>query len=509
MGVLILNIGKKDEFAILKMSSSDMLQTAMAMNGIGGIELNARSFEIIEQPTPTVNKFGFVSELLKKPEQNKPLHERLQLITKKNDGTIYGQSSRKSQGKSYQKIRIHSGGFRGMAEIMISAVETKEDCSVHPHVIVGGENVATGPMFVKRVKIEKDSTDVDIRVAIVSTKKGDETQNTMELIRSIHEEYALNDKGLIYKILQPERKDHKYDLNAVRLRFQVKFIEGEGIQDFLPPVISNPIRIGTLEIKEISDDTAPIQGGKKIIIVCHKLKLKKNEKIIPEFCYLDETKNIWFTVRSDEASLKSYEGVAISLKTPQIFQNHSSSVKAELYLTREVNGKPVERSEGEEFTFINDLPELGSISSILNPTEEPNNRRNHKRPSDEPGPRTAEGNNKVGHRTTSTVVQQENNATLAIDALNSDAFLKTMILNPPVDNSPVDNPLPPPPVDASQNNTQHEVTQELPSSDIPRCLTEPQSPFSPEQGMRSDGNDPMVGGLEEAVSSMESVNLEK
>jgi len=185
--------------------------------------------------------------------------------------------------------------------------------------------------------------------------------------------------------------------------------------------------------------------------------------------------------------------------------------QAELYLTREVNGVPVERSEGEEFTFINDLPELGSISSILNPTvrEEPNNGRNPKRRSDEPGPRTAEGNSKVGHRTTSTVVQQEDNATLAIDALNSDAFLKTMILNPPVDNSPVDNPLPPPPVDASQNNTQHEVTQELPSSDIPRCLTEPQSPFSPEQGMRSDGNDPMVGGLEEAVSSLESMNLEK
>ena len=100
-----------------------MLQTAMDMNGINGyldvleqgttgIQLNARSFEIIEQPTPTVNKFRFVSELLKKPEQNKPLNERLQLITKKNDGTIYGQSSRKSQGKSYQKIRIHSGGFR-------------------------------------------------------------------------------------------------------------------------------------------------------------------------------------------------------------------------------------------------------------------------------------------------------------------------------------------------------------------------------------------------------------
>ena len=49
--------------------------------------------------------------------------------------------------------------------------------------------------------------------------------------------------------------------------------------------------IGTLEIKDISDDTAPIQGGKKIIIVCHKLKIEKNEKIIPEFIYYDQTKS--------------------------------------------------------------------------------------------------------------------------------------------------------------------------------------------------------------------------
>ena len=27
--------------------------------------------------------------------------------------------------------------LQGMAEIMISAVETRDDCSVHPHVIVG------------------------------------------------------------------------------------------------------------------------------------------------------------------------------------------------------------------------------------------------------------------------------------------------------------------------------------------------------------------------------------
>ena len=139
--------------------------------------------------------------------------------------------------------------------------------------IIGGENVATGPMFVKRVKIEKDSTDVDIRVAIVIVKR-DEKQTTMELIKSTHEDYAygLNGKGLIYKIFQPDQ-DHKYDRNAVRLRFEVKFVEGEGIQDFLAPVISNPIsmilqrNLNQLVLNMIlflgtgiSDDTATIQG---------------------------------------------------------------------------------------------------------------------------------------------------------------------------------------------------------------------------------------------------------
>ena len=89
----------------------------------------------------------------------------------------------------------------------------------------------------------------------------------------------------------------------------------------------------------------------------------------------------WFTapVSRDEASLKSYEGVAISLLTPKIPQtyvkvslkndtflstksnNAITLLQAEIYLTREVDGIVVERSEGWDFSFINDLQELGSI----------------------------------------------------------------------------------------------------------------------------------------------------
>ena len=74
-------------------------------------------FEIIEQPTPTVKKFRFVSELLStREDQGKPLKEKLILITNKNDGTIYGQNGRKN---SYQKIKIHSGNFRVRTNIIL------------------------------------------------------------------------------------------------------------------------------------------------------------------------------------------------------------------------------------------------------------------------------------------------------------------------------------------------------------------------------------------------------
>ena len=48
--------------------------------------------------------------------------------------------------------------------------------------------------------------------------------------------------------------------------------------------------IGTLKIKDISDNIALKHKGRKIIIVCQKLRLNKDEKIIPEFSYSDQGK---------------------------------------------------------------------------------------------------------------------------------------------------------------------------------------------------------------------------
>ena len=101
--------------------------------------------------------------------------------------------------------------------------------------VSGGENVSRGPIFVKRIEIEQESTVVDIRVAIVSTKRED-SEETLDLIQEAHEDFGLDEQGLRY-----EPCHQRYDLNAVKLRFQVKFLEG--INGYLlKPKISNQIR---------------------------------------------------------------------------------------------------------------------------------------------------------------------------------------------------------------------------------------------------------------------------
>lgn len=62
------------------------------------------------------------------------------------------------------------------------------------------------------------------------------------------------------------------NLNAVRLCFQVFTWIGEKIEP-LQPVVSNPIsKNNELKIEDISDETSPVTGGKKIMLFCDKIR---------------------------------------------------------------------------------------------------------------------------------------------------------------------------------------------------------------------------------------------
>merc|ERR1712012_234843 len=134
-------------------------------------------------------------------------------------------------------------------------------------------------------------------------------------------------------------------------------------------------------------------------------------------------------------------------------------------------------------------------------TEPVTQRPTTKRRSDEPGILTAEGTNKVVNTTTTTVVEQDEQPNL-LDMLNDPGFIESHRIQPLVDD--VYDLVP------SRNDPQAEVTQEPQGSgDFPTIITEPQSPFSPGEGMRSDGKDVMVGGMEETISNMESMGIGK
>ena len=66
------------------------------------------------------------------------------------------------------------------------------------------------------------------------------------------------------------------DLNAVRLCFQVFLGQPGKFTRVVPPVCSEPIFCKkakmNLQIMDISDETAPAEGGKKLILLCERVK---------------------------------------------------------------------------------------------------------------------------------------------------------------------------------------------------------------------------------------------
>ena len=68
----------------------------------------------------------------------------------------------------------------------------------------------------------------------MSTKR-EESRETLDLIQRAHEAFGLARQKLKY-----DPCNRNYDLNSVKLRFQVKLLEGKGC--LLEPKISHPIR---------------------------------------------------------------------------------------------------------------------------------------------------------------------------------------------------------------------------------------------------------------------------
>merc|ERR1712079_636984 len=193
-------------------------------------------------------------------------------------GALQGQHST-SDRKTFPKIQIV--GYKGPAVVVVSCVtHDTETPKAHPHNLVS-------PASVGRDGCKKGVCTMNVNCEDMTL----EFQHLgIQCVRKKDIEESLKQRKEIR--VDPFRQGfghvdspNSIDLNAVKLCFQV-FLENPKTPGkytvILDPVYSKPIFDAKakkeLQIMDMSDNTAPADGGKKIIILCEKVS-KEDIKI--------------------------------------------------------------------------------------------------------------------------------------------------------------------------------------------------------------------------------------
>lgn len=186
----------------------------------------------------------------------------------RNAGALFGANS-KPDAKTFPKIRIV--GYEGPAVLIISCVTDTKPYRQHPYKVVSREREKVkGGAFTMKL-IGDDMTVTLEGLGVQCVKK-------MELEESLKERQSLNIDPFKAGFNHINRTQ-MLNLEAVRLCFQVfKMVPGQ--KPFpLPPIVSNPIydkkTKPDLVILDISDESSPVSGERKIILISDKVKKGK------------------------------------------------------------------------------------------------------------------------------------------------------------------------------------------------------------------------------------------
>jgi len=186
-------------------------------------------------------------------------------------GALQGERST-SDKKSFPKIQIVN--YTGPAVVVVSCVTHDSDPpKTHPHNLVSPASVGRDgcKKGVCTMNINNEDMTVEFPHLGIQCVRKKDIAEALKLRQEIR--------------VDPFRQgfDHvnnpnSIDLNAVKLCFQV-FLENPATPGkytvILPPICSKPIYDAKakkeLQIMDMSDNTAPADGGKKIIILCEKV----------------------------------------------------------------------------------------------------------------------------------------------------------------------------------------------------------------------------------------------
>jgi Rel/ankyrin family protein len=290
-----------------------------------------------QPPCPSTKPSQPYVEILEQPASHK-LRFRYE-CEGRGAGALQGATST-TERKTFPKIRIV--GYNGPAVVVVSCVTHDSDKpKAHPHMLVSPASVGRDgcKKGVCTSHVNSPDMTVEFQHLGIQCKRKKDIQKALDERKSIR--------------VDPYRQgfDHSnspgnIDLNAVKLCFQA-FLEDPATPGkftrVVPPVCSKPIFDAKakkeLQIMDISDTSAPAEGGKKIIILCERVS---RDDIKVKFFHEG-----WeaFGEFKPEDVHKQY---AISLNTPPYKDTHLTEPKQVWVELRKQDGST---SEPTEFFF--------------------------------------------------------------------------------------------------------------------------------------------------------------
>ncbi|XP_035782865.1 embryonic polarity protein dorsal-like isoform X2 [Anopheles albimanus] len=243
--------------------------------------------EITEQPHPKAIRFRYLCE-------------------GRSAGSIPGVNTT-ADNKTFPTIRVQ--GYRGRAVVVVSCVTVDGPAhKPHPHNLVG-KDCKKGVCTVEMNSTTMSYSFNNLGIQCVKKKEVADALKQRLDIRVDPFRTGFNHATEASSI----------DLNAVRLCFQV-FLEGKTTGRFtepLTPVVSDVIydkkAMSDLTICRLSDCSAPVSGGKNIIMLCEKVV---KEDIRVRFYEMQNNGLVW-EGNGEFTHTDVHKQVAISFRTPQ------------------------------------------------------------------------------------------------------------------------------------------------------------------------------------------------
>jgi len=341
--------------------------------------------QIVEQPTPNKLRFRYECE-------------------GRAAGALTGASST-NENRTFPSIKVL--GYQGPAVVVVSCVTDKQPYKAHPHNLVGKQGCKKGVCSQEINTADMTAVFSHLGIQCVRKKDAAESLKLREEIRvdPFKQGFAHSTSG-------------QYNLNQVRLCFQVFLRQPNNSLVPVDPVVSNVIYDAKahkdLNICNYSDNCAPIEGGKKILLFCEKIS---RDDIEIRFSYTDKNDHQQ-TLKGHFTPNDVHHQVGISFTTPAFpDQKITEKVPASMYLFKVSNGAT---SNEVDFYFEPSV----EINNFVQPAPVPQRAGNLKR-------------NKAAARGSNNQEEESDSSRLAKPAQKKNANLANsggcMVIKPEVD----------------------------------------------------------------------------